>query len=259
MADIVAEIPTKRRSRGNRKALKETNPSTNEANIIAGKISESSSDTPISAQSENLSQPKKKEKAAASKKQQQSKQQQSFEKDLLEMQEKLQQLRLEKEKTEELLKAKDEILKQKEEELENRGKVQEKLQIELKKLQKLKEFKPTMVSLLISYFNSYRSLSSFFQFLNLFLFIYVGSCLFVYSCTMYTEFAYAERKGTRKEGQEEKRVPGEEKAFSPLHFVVQRPMEWGTATNLFRIIGFQFSLPFLFMVFYVLMDSIDAD
>ncbi|XP_027187271.1 high mobility group B protein 6-like [Cicer arietinum] len=69
---------------------------------------------------------------------------QSFEQDLLDMEEKLQQLLLEKEKTEELLKAKDEILKQKDKELENRGKEQEKLQIELKKLQKLKEFKPTM-------------------------------------------------------------------------------------------------------------------
>lgn len=126
MADTVAvaEVPPKR-SRGGRKALKEKTPSTNEANIIAGKVSESSA-SPIS-------------------KNQQSKQQ-SFEKDLLEMQEKMQLLRLEKEKTEELLKARDELLKQKEEELENRGREQEKLQVELKKLQKLKEFKPTMVS-----------------------------------------------------------------------------------------------------------------
>ncbi|XP_057421825.1 high mobility group B protein 6-like [Lotus japonicus] len=124
MADTVAvaEVPPKR-SRGGRKALKEKTPSTNEANIIAGKVSESSA-SPIS-------------------KNQQSKQQ-SFEKDLLEMQEKMQQMRLEKEKTEELLKARDELLKQKEEELENRGREQEKLQVELKKLQKLKEFKPTM-------------------------------------------------------------------------------------------------------------------
>lgn len=121
MADsTVAEIPTKK-SRGSRKPLKEKNPSASDANIIAG---------------ESKGKP-------ASKKQQQPKQQ-SFEQDLLEMQEKLQQLRLEKEKTDELLKAKDEILKQKDEELENRGKEHEKLQIELKKLQKLKEFKPTM-------------------------------------------------------------------------------------------------------------------
>lgn len=129
MADVVAEIPIPtKKSRGSRKALKEK-PSTNDANIIAGEAT-------ISPISENLSNPKKGK--AASKKQQNPKER-SFEQDLLEMQEKMEQLRLEKEKTEELLKAKDEILKQKDEELENRGK-------ELKKLQKLKEFKPTMVS-----------------------------------------------------------------------------------------------------------------
>ncbi|CAK8579315.1 unnamed protein product [Lathyrus sativus] len=120
MADTAAEVPTKK-SRGSRKALKEKTPSASDANVIAGES----------------------KGKAASKKQQQPKQQ-WFEQDLLEMQEKLQQLRLEKEKTDELLKEKDEILKQKDEELENRGKEHEKLQIELKKLQKLKEFKPTM-------------------------------------------------------------------------------------------------------------------
>ncbi|ESW32142.1 hypothetical protein PHAVU_002G296700 [Phaseolus vulgaris] len=124
MGDTVVEVP-KKRGRG-RKALKEKIPSTNEANIIAGKVSESST-TPISPSSK-----------------QDSKKQQSFEKELLEMQEMLQQMRLEKEKTEELLKARDDALKQKDEELENRGREQEKLQVELKKLQKLKEFKPTM-------------------------------------------------------------------------------------------------------------------
>lgn len=123
MADTVAEIPIPtKKSKGSRKALKEKTPSASDANIIA-------------AESKGK---------AASKKQQLK--QQSFEQDLIEMQEKLQQLRLEKEKTDELLKEKDEILKQKDEELETRGKEQEKLQIELKKLQKLKEFKPTMVS-----------------------------------------------------------------------------------------------------------------
>ncbi|KAK6945496.1 E2F/DP family, winged-helix DNA-binding domain [Dillenia turbinata] len=52
-------------------------------------------------------------------------------------------MRLEKEKTEELLKERDKMLKQKEE-LETRSKEQEKLQMELKKLQNLKEFRPTM-------------------------------------------------------------------------------------------------------------------
>ncbi|CAA7397403.1 unnamed protein product [Spirodela intermedia] len=61
----------------------------------------------------------------------------SFADDLEELQARLNQLRLEKEKAEEMLKEKDEMLKQKEEE-------QEKLQKEFKKLQKVKEFKPNM-------------------------------------------------------------------------------------------------------------------
>ena len=61
------------------------------------------------------------------------------------MQEMLEKLKIEKEKTEEMLKEKDEILKQKEEEIETRDREQQKLQIELKKLQKMKEFKPIMV------------------------------------------------------------------------------------------------------------------
>ncbi|XP_028096883.1 uncharacterized protein LOC114296756 [Camellia sinensis] len=90
---------------------------------------------------ESLSQPqsaKKAKKAGTKAKQQQ--QNQSFE----ELQEKLQQLRIEKEQTEELLKAREETLKMKEKELEARGKERETLQTELKKLQKMKEFKPTM-------------------------------------------------------------------------------------------------------------------
>ncbi|MED6170129.1 High mobility group B protein 6 [Stylosanthes scabra] len=153
MADTAAEVPT-RRSRSKR-ALKDKNSSTNDsATTITTKVSEFT--PPISEQvmvKENLdttttttlSQPKK--GRAASKKQstkQQEQQSSSFEKELLEMQEKLQRLHLEKEKTEELLKAKDEALKLKDQELQTRGKEQEKLQTELKKLQKLKEFKPTM-------------------------------------------------------------------------------------------------------------------
>ncbi|GMP50611.1 hypothetical protein CsSME_00017159 [Camellia sinensis var. sinensis] len=63
-------------------------------------------------------------------------QNQSFEKELQLM---LQQLRIKKEQTEELLKAREETLKMKEEELEARGKEREKLQKELKKLQKITE------------------------------------------------------------------------------------------------------------------------
>ncbi|CAM8910167.1 unnamed protein product [Rhodiola kirilowii] len=83
--------------------------------------------------------PKVAKQTKASKKSKQT-ESSSIEKDLLEMQEKLEQLRLEKEKTELLLKEKYEILKTKEEELEARGKKQEKL---VKKQQKLKELKPT--------------------------------------------------------------------------------------------------------------------
>lgn len=64
--------------------------------------------------------------------------------ELKDVQRRLEKLRIEKEKTEELLKQRDETIRVKEEELENRCKEQEKLQKEIKKLQKLKEFKPTM-------------------------------------------------------------------------------------------------------------------
>ncbi|CAE6076413.1 unnamed protein product [Arabidopsis arenosa] len=62
----------------------------------------------------------------------------------MEMQTMLEKMKIEKEKTEELLKEKDEILRKKEEELETRDAEQEKLKVELKKLQKTKEFKPNM-------------------------------------------------------------------------------------------------------------------
>ncbi|XWS48826.1 hypothetical protein CRYUN_Cryun13aG0109800 [Craigia yunnanensis] len=153
MADAaIVDVPKKSRNNA-RKALKQKNPSTNEANILAQKLlqpSPTAAPSPVEADfskenHEGLSQPltsPKRGKAAAKGKQ--SKQQQSFEKDLQEMQDMLQKLRIEKEKTEELLKEKDGMLKMKEEELETKGKEQEKLQMELKKLQKMKEFKPTM-------------------------------------------------------------------------------------------------------------------
>ncbi|XP_022733299.1 high mobility group B protein 6-like [Durio zibethinus] len=151
MADTAVVVPKKSRNNG-RKALKQKNPSTNDANILAQKLSQASPTpipSPMEAEKENhegLSQPltsPKKGKAAAKGKQTKQ-QQQSFEKDLQEMQDMLQKLRIEKEKTEELLKEKDEMLKMKDEELETKGKEQEKLHMELKKLQKMKEFKPTM-------------------------------------------------------------------------------------------------------------------
>ncbi|KAB5552886.1 hypothetical protein DKX38_010197 [Salix brachista] len=59
----------------------------------------------------------------------------SFEKDFQEMQEMLQQLKLEKEKTEVLLKEKDEMLKAKDDEIEMKGKEQEKMKSEFQKLE----------------------------------------------------------------------------------------------------------------------------
>ncbi|KAF3333223.1 high mobility group B protein 13 [Carex littledalei] len=61
----------------------------------------------------------------------------AFTDELEKLQAQLQQLQIEKSKTDEMLKEKDEILKKKEEQ-------QEKLQAELKKLQRVKEFKPTV-------------------------------------------------------------------------------------------------------------------
>lgn len=144
--------PTKKPRNNSRKALKQKNSSTNEANILAQTTSQSPipnpPDTDLSKENhENLSQPRSEPKKAAAKgkAKQAAKKQDSFEKDMQEMQDMLEKLKIEKEKTEELLKEKDEMLKVKEEELEVKEKEQEKLQMELKKLQKMKEFKPNMV------------------------------------------------------------------------------------------------------------------
>ncbi|KAK6935498.1 High mobility group box domain, partial [Dillenia turbinata] len=153
MAEATAEIQVgvdqvkgKKGRNNGRRALKQKDPSANEANILAGKLSQISPALSIPAlegtdkeNHESLTQPKK------TKSKQTKHQQSSFEKEVQDLKEKLQQMRLEKEKTEELLKERDEMLKQKEEELETRIKEQEKLQMELKKLQKMKEFKPTMI------------------------------------------------------------------------------------------------------------------
>uniref|UniRef100_A0A1J3I9J5 High mobility group B protein 6 n=2 Tax=Noccaea caerulescens TaxID=107243 RepID=A0A1J3I9J5_NOCCA len=110
MATIADPAPTKK-ARNSRKALKQKN------EIV---------ETPPSPVSANAKSAK------------------SFEQDLLEMQAMLEKMKIEKDKTEELLKEKDEILRKKEEELESRDAEQEKLKVELKKLQKMKEFKPNM-------------------------------------------------------------------------------------------------------------------
>ncbi|KAK8972442.1 hypothetical protein V6N11_018630 [Hibiscus sabdariffa] len=79
---------------------------------------------------------------------------QSFEKHLQEMQDMLQKLRIEKEKIEKFLREKGEMLKLKEEEIHTKVKGQEKLQIELKKVQKMKGFKPTIVPSLSIFLDS---------------------------------------------------------------------------------------------------------
>ncbi|GKV40076.1 hypothetical protein SLEP1_g47750 [Rubroshorea leprosula] len=153
MADTAildTNVATKK-SRNARKPLKQKNPTVNEANFVAQKISQASpapvpspmEADPTKENHESLSQTRTSPKKTRGGKGKQSKQQ-SFEKELLEMQDMLQKMKIEKEKTEELLKEKDEMLKIKEEELENKGKEQEKLQMEFKKLQKMKEFKPTV-------------------------------------------------------------------------------------------------------------------
>lgn len=142
MADVATAvaIPTKKRTK------KPLNPkifSQNESNIVAGAISQPSLLPENAAGKENsdsLSQHKstKIKKSSKVKKQPQTDPATfSFEKELQEMQEKLEKMTLEKKQAEELLKLK-------EQELESQNKEQKKVKMELKKLQKLKEFKPTM-------------------------------------------------------------------------------------------------------------------
>uniref|UniRef100_A0ACD5ZNU9 Uncharacterized protein n=1 Tax=Avena sativa TaxID=4498 RepID=A0ACD5ZNU9_AVESA len=64
--------------------------------------------------------------------------------ELTELQGMLERLRLEKEKAEEMVRERDEVIRKKEEEIETKGKQQQRLQAELKKMQRVKEFKPTM-------------------------------------------------------------------------------------------------------------------
>ncbi|CAN1254263.1 High mobility group B protein 13 [Linum perenne] len=144
----MADVAAKKSRKPSKKVLKPKAASTNDANILAQELTDSSPVVP-SAPSEtsdlmkenhqSVSSAKKgKGKAAKGAKQQQA----SFDMELEQMQEMLEQLKLEKEKTEEMLKEKDEMLKAREEELENKGKQQEKMQAELKKLQKIKKENP---------------------------------------------------------------------------------------------------------------------
>ncbi|XP_072961753.1 high mobility group B protein 6-like [Typha angustifolia] len=120
-----------------RKALNAV--SDNDTNISAGKVSsEKASDLAA------ILSPKKPKRVVSKNKAPASAADTSFADELLNLQARLEQLQLEKANAEELLKQRDEMLKEKEEEIENRGKEQERLQGELKKMQKIKEFKPTV-------------------------------------------------------------------------------------------------------------------
>ncbi|XP_065027988.1 high mobility group B protein 6-like [Musa acuminata AAA Group] len=131
-----------------RKALKNFSPS--DINISAGESSSPLGEVAKeSQQGVSLLVSPKKSRKAPYKPRSSAAADESFADELQELHGRLQQLRLEKEKTEELLKQRDEMLKRKDEEIENRGKEQQRLQEELKKLQKLKEFKPTMSFLLV--------------------------------------------------------------------------------------------------------------
>lgn len=134
-------VPTKKAR--SRKALKPKTPSSNDTNILPVPVSQSSSPIIESVGKENEKKGKKATKGVSKTKPQDGNN--SFEKEFEEMQKKLEQMTLEKPKTEEMLKEREEMLKVKEEELVTRGREQEKLQMELKKLGKMKEFKPTVV------------------------------------------------------------------------------------------------------------------
>ncbi|XP_063939559.1 high mobility group B protein 6 [Daucus carota subsp. sativus] len=133
-------VPTKKGR--SRKALKPKTPSSNETNILPVPVSQASPVKKAMTESTGKENEKKKTKKKAAK--EAKPQEGDFEKMFEEMQKKLEQMTLEKAKTEEMLKEREEALRRKEEELETRGREQEKLQIEIKKLGKMKEFKPTV-------------------------------------------------------------------------------------------------------------------
>ncbi|CAD6251202.1 unnamed protein product [Miscanthus lutarioriparius] len=111
----------------------------NEANISAGKAAAQAADlSASSAQKKAKRAParsgKAKAKAAAP----------AVVDDVAELQGMLERLRLEKEKAEEMVRERDEVIRKKEEEIETRDKEQGRLQAELRKVQRAKEFKPTV-------------------------------------------------------------------------------------------------------------------
>lgn len=111
----------------------------NDANISAGKAAKagdlSASSAPKAKRAPARSGKAAKAAAAAA----------SVVDDVAELQGMLERLRLEKEKAEEMVRERDEVIRKKEEEIETKEKEQERLQAELRKVQRAKEFKPTVV------------------------------------------------------------------------------------------------------------------
>ncbi|PUZ75026.1 hypothetical protein GQ55_1G114500 [Panicum hallii var. hallii] len=110
----------------------------NEANISAGKAAKAGDLSAASAQKAKRASSKsgKAAKAAAAAS--------AVVDDVAELQGMLERLRLEKEKAEEMVRERDEVIRKKEEEIETKEKEQERLQAELRKVQRAKEFKPTV-------------------------------------------------------------------------------------------------------------------
>ncbi|CAN6444341.1 unnamed protein product [Victoria cruziana] len=138
MASVLADQQSERVPKKSRKPLKAKRNPENEDNIMAGNACELS---PVGLSSIQIADKENPRHGVGKNKRNNS---ESLEVELQKMQERLEKLTLEKERAEELLKEQDALLKQKEEELEIRGKDQERLQTEIKKLQKLKEFKPNV-------------------------------------------------------------------------------------------------------------------
>jgi upstream-binding transcription factor len=112
----------------------------NEANISAGKAAADLSPSASSAQKKAKRAPARSSKAKAA-----AAAASAVVDDVAELQGMLERLRLEKEKAEEMVRERDEVIRKKEEEIETRDKAQERLQAELRKVQRAKEFKPTVV------------------------------------------------------------------------------------------------------------------
>lgn len=204
----MAEVLHKKRG-GNRKPLKPKNPSGNETNILPSSMIADSGKENRGGLSLLLSSPKRNDPK------------QAFAEELQELQGKIQQMQLEKEKTEELLNKRDEMLRRKEEEIQNWGKEQEKLKLELKRVQKMKEFQPTMVG--------YRCLHQLLFGPHLFsckIFPVRPDLFLVFVLNAESSFCSVPGRKRRKQRQEEEEgLFRNEEAVPTIHFMVQRSME----------------------------------